>query len=79
MDRRDWAPLTGLVRDRFKLIDLPEPELYGLSSDPGEEHNVAVARIKQGAARHETAHLRDGHRALPTGKRPGRVLPGIAA
>jgi arylsulfatase A-like enzyme/Flp pilus assembly protein TadD len=37
---RGWAPLTGVVRDRFKVIDLPIPELYDLGVDPGEQHNV---------------------------------------
>jgi arylsulfatase A-like enzyme/Tfp pilus assembly protein PilF len=37
---RNWAPLTGLVSGQFKLIDLPIPELYDLSSDPGEATNL---------------------------------------
>jgi arylsulfatase A-like enzyme/tetratricopeptide (TPR) repeat protein len=37
---RGWAPLTGVVRDRFKVIDLPIPELYDLGADPGEQRNV---------------------------------------
>jgi arylsulfatase A-like enzyme/Tfp pilus assembly protein PilF len=37
---RGWAPLTGVVRDRLKLIDLPVPELYDLESDPGEQRNL---------------------------------------
>ncbi len=37
---RDWAPLTGLVRERTKLVDLPIPELYDLAADPGEAHNI---------------------------------------
>jgi arylsulfatase A-like enzyme/cytochrome c-type biogenesis protein CcmH/NrfG len=37
---RGWAPLTGVVHDRLKLIDLPVPELYDLASDPGELHNL---------------------------------------
>jgi arylsulfatase A-like enzyme len=37
---RGWAPLTGVVRDRLKLIDLPVPELYDLESDPGEQQNL---------------------------------------
>ncbi|HWF84985.1 MAG TPA: sulfatase-like hydrolase/transferase [Vicinamibacterales bacterium] len=37
---RGWAPLTGVVRDRLKLIDLPIPELYDLAADPGERHNL---------------------------------------
>lgn len=37
---RNWAPLTGMVRDRLKLIDLPLPELYDLAADPGESRNL---------------------------------------
>ena len=37
---RGWAPLTGVVLDRLKLIDLPIPELYDLDADPGEQHNL---------------------------------------
>ena len=37
---RGWAPLTGVVLDRFKLIDLPLPELYDLDADSGERHNL---------------------------------------
>ncbi|PYR04450.1 MAG: hypothetical protein DMG00_23370 [Acidobacteria bacterium] len=36
---RSWAPLTGVVADGWKYIDLPEPELYDLVNDPGELHN----------------------------------------
>jgi Flp pilus assembly protein TadD len=38
---RAWAPLTGVVQNRWKYIDLPEPELYDLSTDPGELRNLA--------------------------------------
>ena len=37
---RGWAPLTGIVADRWKLIDLPIPELYDLEADPGETTNL---------------------------------------
>jgi arylsulfatase A-like enzyme/Flp pilus assembly protein TadD len=37
---RGWAPLTGVVLDRLKLIDLPIPELYDLAADPGEQQNL---------------------------------------
>jgi arylsulfatase A-like enzyme/Flp pilus assembly protein TadD len=36
---RGWAPLTGVVQNGWKYIDLPEPELYDLSADPNEERN----------------------------------------
>jgi arylsulfatase A-like enzyme/Flp pilus assembly protein TadD len=36
---RNWAPLTGIIVDNWKYIDLPEPELYDLGSDPFEQRN----------------------------------------
>jgi arylsulfatase A-like enzyme len=41
---RNWAPLHGFVRNGLKVIDLPIPELYDLSSDPGEIHNLYAAQ-----------------------------------
>ena len=38
---RGWAPLRGVVSGGFKYIDLPIPELYDLSPDPGEQRNLA--------------------------------------
>ena len=37
-----WHPLAALVDDRWKLIRSSESELYDLSSDAGEQHNVAT-------------------------------------
>jgi arylsulfatase A-like enzyme/Flp pilus assembly protein TadD len=37
---RNWAPLRGIVSGGLKLIDLPVPELYDLSADPGELRNL---------------------------------------
>jgi choline-sulfatase len=37
-----WHPLAVLVDDRWKLIQSSESELYDLSSDPGEQHNIAA-------------------------------------
>ena len=44
---RGWAPLTGVVADGMKYIDLPVAELYDLRSDPQERDNLAGARSKQ--------------------------------
>jgi len=41
---RNWAPLKGLLRDGLKLVDLPVPELYDLSADPAESHNLYAAQ-----------------------------------
>ncbi|MGH9409245.1 MAG: sulfatase-like hydrolase/transferase [Vicinamibacterales bacterium] len=38
---RGWAPLRGVLVGREKYIDLPIVELYDLSTDPHETHNVA--------------------------------------
>jgi choline-sulfatase len=37
---RGWAPLTGVLVNRDKLIDLPLPEMYDLGSDPKEANNL---------------------------------------
>jgi arylsulfatase A-like enzyme/Flp pilus assembly protein TadD len=44
---RGWAPLTGIVYERWKYIDLPDPELYDLQQDPWEIHNIASAEVKR--------------------------------
>lgn len=41
---RGWAPLTGILRDDVKYIDLPVAELYDLGTDAREEHNAAGDR-----------------------------------
>ena len=38
---RGWAPLRGVVQNRWKYIDLPDAELYDLSGDPNELQNRA--------------------------------------
>jgi arylsulfatase A-like enzyme/Tfp pilus assembly protein PilF len=40
---RGWAPLHGLVKDRYKYIDLPIPELYDLAQDPKETRNLVAS------------------------------------
>ena len=37
---RGWAPLSGVIADGDKYIDLPVPELYDLAVDPGEHVNL---------------------------------------
>lgn len=39
---RGWAPLTGVATARWKLIDLPERELYDLVADAAEARNLAT-------------------------------------
>lgn len=67
MLNRGWAPLTGVIADRTKYIDLPIPELYDLAEDPGEVSNLAG----QDAARERVSSA--GLRSL------GASLPGRRA
>lgn len=34
------APVKGIVKDGYKYLDLPRPELYRLTRDPGEKENL---------------------------------------
>lgn len=38
---RGWAPLSGVISDGWKYIQLPQEELYDLDADPHERANVA--------------------------------------
>jgi choline-sulfatase len=44
---RNWAPLTGVVHNGLKLIDLPLPELYDLTADPSEQQNLYARRTDE--------------------------------
>jgi arylsulfatase A-like enzyme/Tfp pilus assembly protein PilF len=41
---RGWAPLTGVIHEQRKYIDLPIAELYDLPHDPREMHNLRDAQ-----------------------------------
>lgn len=49
---RNWAPLTGIVSGDWKYIELPIPELFDLSRDPGEQLNRAA---EEGERRNDLA------------------------
>jgi arylsulfatase A-like enzyme/Flp pilus assembly protein TadD len=40
----NWAPLRTLRDDRWKFIDAPRPELYDVSRDPSEAHDLSTAQ-----------------------------------
>ena len=58
---RGWAPLTGVIVDGWKFIDLPLPELYDLSADADEKVNrvaqdpARAARLRELTARFRSA------------------------
>ena len=66
MLNRGWAPLSGVLADRDKLIDLPIAERYDLAADPFERVNLSA----RDAARDRTlaATLR-AFNAAPPGER----------
>jgi Flp pilus assembly protein TadD len=57
------GPLRGFARGRYKLIELPLPELYDLEADPHETRNLAASepRIFE-SLREPLAQLRAGER-----------------
>ncbi|RME20177.1 MAG: tetratricopeptide repeat protein, partial [Deltaproteobacteria bacterium] len=42
-----YAPHLGIVDGDYKLIDKPRPELYRLTDDPGERHDLAADQPEQ--------------------------------
>src|SRR5262249_23241508 len=60
---RNWAPLTGVLADHWKYIDLPDAELYDLATDPGEQRN----RVRDDPARAAalSRRLAEMHVAVP--------------
>jgi arylsulfatase A-like enzyme/Flp pilus assembly protein TadD len=60
---RGWAPLTGVIVDGWKFIELPVPELYDLEHDPGETNNLAPRE------RERSRLLRERLKSLVAGKR----------
>ncbi len=59
---RNWAPLTGVVVDGYKFIDLPIPELYDLGHDPEEQENLYGQQAERARAlKAQLDRLQDAH------------------
>lgn len=66
---RGWAPLTGIVEDGWKYIDLPLRELYDVRADPRELTNLAArdpARRERLARALSQQDARGGSPAAPS-------------
>ena len=74
---RNWAPLTGVVLDGWKYIDLPDAELYDLAADPGEQRNVFRDHADRAAAM--TRQLADLRRRPSDPSRPAPIDADAAA
>lgn len=68
---RNWAPLTAIVSDGYKLIDLPIPELYDLTGDPGEATNLFARDSTR--ARALSARLRQTTTTFESGRSPAET------
>jgi arylsulfatase A-like enzyme/Tfp pilus assembly protein PilF len=66
MLNQGWAPLTGVLIDRDKFIDVPIPERYDLRADPEEASNLAGRSTERD--RMLAASLR-AYAAAPPGQR----------
>jgi tetratricopeptide (TPR) repeat protein len=76
---RNWAPLTGVIADGWKYIDLPEPELYDLLNDPGEQRNrVGDERQRAEVLRKRLAEWPPASSAL-TASRPAPIDPDASS
>jgi arylsulfatase A-like enzyme/Flp pilus assembly protein TadD len=69
---RGWAPLHGVVQERWKYVDLPIAELYDLTADPAERQNLAPTRAA------EVERLRGVLSSLRAGERPATRGPESA-
>ena len=77
---RGWAPLQGIVRQGYKFVDLPLPELYDLGRDPKEQTNLAAARSDlMEAMRQELARFRAADRGLQLTEENAETLARLRA
>ena len=59
-----WAPLRGLRLGEWKLIAAPNPELYHLTRDPGEHHNLVHEERARAKALRDRLKALDGRNSL---------------
>ena len=45
-----WSPLHSLQTQQYHYVQAPEPELYDVQADPGEQHNLVAERPGVAAA-----------------------------
>ncbi|MBI2572205.1 MAG: sulfatase-like hydrolase/transferase [Candidatus Schekmanbacteria bacterium] len=77
---RGWAPIRGILRGSKKAIELPEPELYDLETDPRETMNLAGERPSDYAALIADLRGLAGELALPAqGKEDPELLKKLQA
>jgi Flp pilus assembly protein TadD len=68
-----WAPLYGWRDGSWTYIDAPQPELYDMRNDPGQQTNVAAAHPA------EVARFRQSVRAIAESATETRSRPDAAS
>jgi choline-sulfatase len=73
-----WSDLRVLREGRWKYIQAPRPELYDLSTDPGEQRNVIAAQPSRARAMRGglASVLAAERRALGDGRERAQAVPG---
>jgi choline-sulfatase len=59
-----WSPLAAATDERYRFISAPRPELYDLSKDPAEAHNLFASR-REDARRLQKVILENEARVRP--------------
>jgi choline-sulfatase len=55
-----WSPLHTLRSDRWKYIDAPKPELFDITDDPNEQHDLSSDQPMRVAEFHDAVARRSG-------------------
>ncbi|HEV2117498.1 MAG TPA: sulfatase-like hydrolase/transferase [Terriglobales bacterium] len=69
----DWSDLRGIQVGKYHFIDVPKPELYDLSADPGELHNIYEQ--KPAIAQELKAQLNALEQKYTAGTRQAQSMP----
>ncbi|HEV3063062.1 MAG TPA: sulfatase-like hydrolase/transferase [Vicinamibacterales bacterium] len=72
---RGWAPLSGVLANREKLVDLPILERYDLATDPAERTNLAGRAPERDRALEALLH---GFNATAPAERPAEDVEAAA-
>lgn len=73
-----WSELTAVRDGQFKFIAAPRPELYDLSKDPKEEHNLAEADpVRAGAFERGLRALVASTTRAEAASKPQAVTPDV--